>query len=84
MKGKHFWPWPGKSRAANEDELARLVDALADRLCRGERIDWKKCFTENPRHADSLMKLALALQALADMRVSERDTTASDDTKELE
>jgi hypothetical protein len=53
------------SKNAADEELARLVDELAERLRRGESLDWPACLKRNPRYAEALKELAPAIEAIA-------------------
>jgi hypothetical protein len=59
------------SKYAVDEELARLVDELAERLRRGESLDWPACLKKNPRYAEALRELAPAIEAMA--KYSERE-----------
>lgn len=56
---------PGSSAGADDEQLARVVDELAERLCGGERLDWPTCLKEHPGHAAALKELAPAIEILA-------------------
>ncbi|HLJ12551.1 MAG TPA: hypothetical protein VKU82_15255 [Planctomycetaceae bacterium] len=48
-----------------DDDLARIVDELAERRRRGETLDWPACLRQHPRHAAALKELAPAIEILA-------------------
>jgi len=50
--------------ATSDDDLARIVDELAERLRHGETLDWSACLEQHPRHAEALKQLAPALEIL--------------------
>lgn len=51
------------TKPADED-LARIIDDLAERLRHGEPLDWPACLRQHPRHAEALKQLAPALEIL--------------------
>lgn len=53
------------SPEAGDEQLARVVDELAERLCEGERLDWPTCLKEHPGVAAGLKELAPAIEILA-------------------
>jgi hypothetical protein len=54
-----------ESKNVGDEELARLVDELAERLRHGEVLDWPACLKRNPRYAEALKELAPAIEAMA-------------------
>jgi hypothetical protein len=57
-------PRKGNDPGADDAQLARVVDELAERLCEGERLDWPTCLKEHPGHAAALNELAPAIEIL--------------------
>ena len=57
-------PQPGVLSDAADEQLARVVDELAERLCEGERLDWPTCLKAHPGEADALKELAPAIEIL--------------------
>jgi hypothetical protein len=55
---------PGNFPGSDDEQLARVVDELAGRLCDGERLDWPSCLKEYPREAAALKELAPAIEIL--------------------
>jgi len=65
---------PGMNSAeADDEQLALVVNELAERLCEGERLDWPKCLQEHPREAAALKELAPAIEMLARLKQGEND-----------
>ena len=52
-----------------EDELARIIDELIQRLRRGERIDWPACFKRFPRYATDLRRWRPVMEGLVKVLV---------------
>ena len=63
---------PRRGKGAGDDDLARLIDEFAERLCRGETLDWPTCLKQHPRHAEALQLLAPAIEALAKFADAQR------------
>jgi hypothetical protein len=47
-----------------EEEIARVVDELLQRIRRGEAIEWPAVFRQYPRHAAELQWLAPTMEAV--------------------
>jgi hypothetical protein len=60
-----------------EEDLARLIDDFAERIRRGEALDWVSCLKAHPRHAEALKQLAPAIEALAKYGGVERATRSA-------
>jgi len=61
------------SPEADDEQLALIVNELAERLCEGERLDWPTCLKEHPREAAALKELAPAIEMLAKLKQGESD-----------
>jgi len=57
------------SNMDHEEELARIVDGLLQRLRGGEQIDWSACRRRYPRHAQELQSLAPTMEAVVKVLV---------------
>jgi hypothetical protein len=63
------------SPAVDDEQLARVVNELAERLCEGERLDWPACLKEYPDEAAQLQELAPAIEILAMFKKGEASST---------
>lgn len=61
------------SPQADDEQLALVVNELAERLCEGERLDWRACLKEHPREAAALKELAPAIEMLAILKQEQSD-----------
>ncbi len=59
------------SAEPDDEQLALVVNELAERLCKGERLDWPTCYKEHPREAAALQELAPAIEMLAKLKEGE-------------
>ncbi len=53
---------------SGDEDLASIVDELAERLRHGEKLDWPACLRQHPRHAEALKEIAPALEVLVNFR----------------
>ncbi len=54
----------GTMSKEDEEELARVVDELLQRIRRGEATEWPAVFRQYPRHAAELRRLAPTMEGL--------------------
>jgi hypothetical protein len=54
----------GNQTKPDDEDLACVVDELAERLRHGEKLDWPACLRQHARHAEALKQLAPALEIL--------------------
>lgn len=71
MSGWRFWESKG-SADRKEAELARVVDELAEKICRGAPIDWEAYVRQSGVDEPTLRSLAGAIDILVDFGASER------------
>jgi hypothetical protein len=57
---------------SGDEDLASIVDELAERLRHGEKLDWPACLRQHPRHAEALKEIAPALEVLVNFREVDR------------
>ncbi len=57
---------------SGDEDLASVVDELAERLRHGEKLDWPACLRQHPRHAEALKQLAPALEILVNFGGAKR------------
>lgn len=69
-----WWFWKSKTvEQPSEEELARVVDELAEKLCRREPIDWDTYMLRTGLDETPLRQLVGAMAILVDFGASERD-----------
>jgi hypothetical protein len=68
-----WWFWGSKNpEERNEERLARVVDELAEKICRGHTIDWDSYVRQSGVDESTLRELAGAIDILVDFGTSER------------
>lgn len=73
MTGRESGRSGKKSKDASDDDLARLVDEIAEHMRQGEEVNWRDCISQHPRHAAALRELAPAIEMLAKFGVANRE-----------
>jgi len=69
-----WWFWKSKKvEQPSEEELARVVDELAEKLCRRDQIDWDAYVLRTGLDELALRQLVGAMAILVDFGASERD-----------
>jgi hypothetical protein len=63
---------------AEEEELARIVDELLQRIRHGDTIDSPACLKRHPRHAEELKRLAPTMVAFVKVLVEKRGLIVND------
>lgn len=70
MNGWRFWK-SKNSAEHTEEQLARVVDELAEKICRGAPIDWDAYVRQSGVDESTLRELAGAIDILVDFGTSE-------------